>query len=190
MTCVPRTFIACFRSYVWTNFWSHKNHYRLLEAFSNFSKSNNEIKLVFTGYIDRSKSLKLQEYIKHLKINKDKVLHLGYLDKYEYQTISSNSLGLIFPSLLGPDNLPPIDFMSMNKPVALSKHEGHIEQTLNQCYYFNPYSIKEIEEALLWLISKEANYNGQSYKKEFLIDPNRYGQELIKKSIENLIPEI
>lgn len=172
------------------NFWSHKNHYRLIHAFSNFSKRNNGIKLVFTGSIDRIKSLKLEEYIKHLKINKEKVLHLGYLDKSDYQSISSNSLGLIFPSLLGPDNLPPIDFMSMNKPVALSKHEGHIEQTLNQCYYFNPYSIKEIEDALLWLISKEAKYNAQSYKKEFLIDPDRYGQALIKKSIENLIPEI
>ena len=91
---------------------------------------------------------------------------------------------------MGPDNLPPIDFMSMNKPVALSRLEGHIEQTLNQCYYFNPYSIKEIEDALSWLISKEAKNNAQSYKKEFLIDPNRYGQELINKSIENLIPEI
>ena len=116
-------------------------------------------------------------------------MHLGYLDKYEYQTISSNSLSLIFPSLLGPDNLPPIDFMSMNKPVALSRLEGHIEQTLNQCYYFNPYSIKEIEDALSWLISKEAKNNAQSYKR-YSRSEDRYGQELINKSIENLIPEI
>ena len=91
---------------------------------------------------------------------------------------------------MGPDNLPPIDFMSMNKPVAISKHEGHLEQTFNQCYYFNPYSIKEIEDALLWLISEEAKLNALNYKKEFLINPNRYGHELIKKSIENLVPEI
>ena len=172
------------------NFWSHKNHYRLLEAFANFSEKNDDIKLVFTGFINRSKKLKFEEYINHLKIDKEKILHLGYLDKNEYQIIASNSIGLIFPSLLGPDNLPPIDFMSMNKPVAISKHEGHLEQTFNQCYYFNPYSIKEIEDALLWLISEEAKLNALNYKKEFLINPNRYGHELIKKSIENLVPEI
>jgi glycosyltransferase involved in cell wall biosynthesis len=88
-------------------FWPHKRHVLLLEAFKIVCEQNADCKLILTGsdkgnlkhIVQRAKTLGISERIKFM----------GFVDSPKLATLMQNALCLVFPSQLGPSNLPPLE---------------------------------------------------------------------------------
>ena len=51
---------------------------------------------------------------------------------------------MVFPSIVGPNNYPPIEAASLGCPVILSDLPGHREQMGNAALYFEKFSALEL----------------------------------------------
>lgn len=56
---------------------------------------------------------------------------------------------LVFPSLLGPTNMPPLEARVLGCPVLCSDFLGHREQLGDGALYFNPENEDEIVKSML-----------------------------------------
>jgi glycosyltransferase involved in cell wall biosynthesis len=117
-------------------FWSHKNHINLLKAFKLIVNKNNKLKLVLTGSdkgnLDYVKEFILTHNIEH------QVIICGFVELEEVYTFYKNSIALVYPSLLGPTNMPLIEAQRLGVKVVCSNLPGHIEQLGNKAAYFDP----------------------------------------------------
>lgn len=132
-------------------FWAHKNHYHLLNGLRLFREKPPYAahKLVLTGS-DKGN----MAYIKNL-VNtyglKDVVVIPGFVKEEELKWLYKNAVGLVFPSFLGPTNMPLLEALNIGCPIACSNLPGHIELLGDSAVYFDPQKDKEIAEAMISL---------------------------------------
>lgn len=132
------------------NFWFHKNHVRLLDAFKIISESYNDIYLILTG----SKKANSNEVIKKIgKLNlQNKVKILGYLDKKDIPYIYKLSQMLIMPSLFESISIPIYEAFSLKVPVCSSNILGLKDQVGCSGTLFNPYDVNDIAEKIEYVL--------------------------------------
>jgi len=151
-----------------SHFYSHKNHIRLIEAFEQIAKTVPDVHLVLRG--DRQDAYeKSVNRIKRSSVN-DRITILPRLSAPQLQQVYQNAKGLIFPSLYEGGGIPVMEAYNFHLPVACSDLPVFNEFYGSLPKYFNPTSIKDIKQALLWLINFEKN-------KEF----TRKAEEIIAK---------
>ena len=93
-------------------FWSHKNHIRLIRALSLIKERNGvEIPLILVGSPQESFD-KIMNLVKELKLL-NQVLHLGYVTSKEIVALYKKSYALIFPDIMGPTNIPPLEALCL-----------------------------------------------------------------------------
>ena len=134
-------------------FWMHKNHQKLLEAVSKVVKEHPDFLVVFTGHkahcyfhlCDLVESLHLGAHVRFL----------GHVNDDTISWLYRNAQGLIFPSFFGPTNIPPLEALACNLPMAISDLFGAREQMKDAALYFNPLSVDEITSACSSLWSAE-----------------------------------
>lgn len=114
-------------------FWAHKNHIRLLKAMKKLKELG--FKMVFTGSNNLTKK-HIENKIKEYGLEKD-VLLLGFVTREEIMALYKNSWCLAYASLLGPDNIPPLEAMALEVPVICSGIEGMREQLGDCALFFN-----------------------------------------------------
>lgn len=108
-------------------FWPHKNHVTLLRAFALMrSGAGPEPHLVFVGS-DRDNRDYLAAYAEQSGVAR-RVRFAGFVPRAELKALYEAAAGLLFPSLLGPNNLPPQEAAVLGCPMALSDLPGHREQ--------------------------------------------------------------
>jgi glycosyltransferase involved in cell wall biosynthesis len=88
-------------------FWPHKRHVLLLEAFKIVCNQNSDCKLILTGS-DKGNLEHVAQKAKTLGIS-ERIEFMGFVDSTELATLMQNALCLVFPSQLGPSNLPPLE---------------------------------------------------------------------------------
>jgi len=88
-------------------FWPHKRHVLLLEAFKIVCEQNAECKLILTGS-DKGNLEHVVQRAKTLGIS-ERIEFMGFVDSPKLATLMQNALCLVFPSQLGPSNLPPLE---------------------------------------------------------------------------------
>lgn len=127
-------------------YWSHKNHIRLLESFFQFQKKYPDTHLVFCG----SEKNSFHEIIKTIeKLNlQAKVILLGYASNEKMVWLYKHSRGLVFPSFLGPTNIPPLEALYLGIPCACADVYAAQDYTFGKHVYFNPESVEEMTQAL------------------------------------------
>ena len=135
-------------------FWPHKNHIRIIEALRILrDNKNTKVNVVFTG-ADRP----LKKYIIN-EINKrdlnDQIVFAGLVTSQELKYMYTRSRGLIYASLLGPNNIPPYEAVCLDKPVIISDIQGHREQMGNAALFFDPYSAEELADRIYTLLTDE-----------------------------------
>ena len=162
-------------------YWEHKNHKNLIIAFKKFVKFHKNTMLILIGK-------KKYQYKKILKLIKDldifnSVIIIDYVADDEMYSFYNKSLGLIYPSFCGPTNIPPLEAVYCNCPVAVSDVYGMKNQLKTYSYYFNPNSTKEILNSMLYLKRNYKEIKKRNVKK-FI---NKYSQESFNKYFyENL----
>jgi glycosyltransferase involved in cell wall biosynthesis len=127
-------------------FWPHKNHANLIEAFKLSCDTEPDLKLLLVGS-DRGRQAEIQRLVNDLGLNSN-VEFLGTISNLELENLYQTASLMIYPSFFGPDNLPPLEAISFQCPVAASDHSGSREQFKNGIPLFDPTDIAEISQII------------------------------------------
>ena len=162
-------------------YFPHKNHRLILDSLKiiNFNEKK-DVSAIFCGY-DKGYLQKLKEYSKKIKIE-HKVKFLEFIEDEEIPFFYINSIALVMPTLMGPNNIPPWEAFKLKVPVFYSKF-GNIESVLKDAvYYIDQFDPKYLAEGIVKLI------NDETIKKNLI----KKGENLLnnvdkKKDYENLL---
>lgn len=164
-------------------FWAHKNHITLLKAFKLVIIKNNliDLQLVLAGP-DKGNRDYIEQQINELDLKRE-VLILGYVERKLIWELYKRAEMLVFPTLLGPNNLPPLEALSVGCPAVISGIEGHRQQFDDSVLYFDPFNEHELAEQILQLLGN----------KNLKIELLKKGKDLLEKHkpknyLERIIP--
>lgn len=151
-----------------------KNSFRALMAIDNLI-SNGLInhRTIITGDCPNTLKKKLH--------NKEKFEFLSYVSDEELSVLMKKAYCLLYPSLNEGFGYPPLQAMGSGTPVIASSFCSIPEICGNSVLYFNPYSIKEIENRLLQIEDKKIRLSliEMGYER-FTLIANKQDEDLIK----------
>lgn len=142
-------------------FWAHKNHATLLQAI----KELKDIDAVFVGS-DKGNKKYILDLAKKLEIS-DRVHFLGFISRKELIALYKYATAMVYPSLCGPENLPPLEAFALGCPVIASRIPGSIEQLGDAAVLVNGLDKNEIAKAIL-KIKTETDFKQQLVHKGYL----------------------
>ena len=171
-------------------FWYHKNHIRLLKALELVRETYQEvINLVLVGYQEESSII--MDFIKKNNLS-DQITYLEYVSDKEMVALYKKSVALIYPSLFGPTNIPPLEAILLGTPVICSKLFSMPTQIGDAGFFFNPFEIKDIAEKIyrIWTDKDlRSNLIRKGYKKAKNITLERYAkqwEDIIDEALERI----
>jgi glycosyltransferase involved in cell wall biosynthesis len=160
-------------------FWVHKNHLRLIEAFREIVTEFPDLKLVFTGK-KRDEYDVVMGAIRKYGLS-EKVCHLGNVEQDDLQTIYKLATALIMPSLFESVSIPVYEAFQVGTPVAASNILAIPEQVGDAGLLFDPESVASIKQAILRIVEdpQAARLLGEKGRHRMLaMTPERYGSQL------------
>ena len=105
-------------------FWRHKNHTLLVDLMVDAKKSFPNLKLYLTGS-DKGEMLRIRELIA-LSNLEDSIRILGFVDSEILTSLIKGAKALVYPSRLGPTNLPPLEALMLGTPVVVTKTNSNL----------------------------------------------------------------
>lgn len=160
-------------------FWVHKNHLRLIEAFAEVVAEVPDLKLVLTGK-RRDEYDAVMNAVGKFGLS-DKVCHLGYVEQDDLQAIYELATALIMPSLFESVSIPIYEAFQIGTPVMASNILAIPEQVGDAGLLFDPTSVASIKEAILRMTAdpeaaRQLGKRGQD--RMSAMTPERYGAQL------------
>ncbi len=131
-----------------------KNVLGLIKAFSKIYKDLNKPYKLLLGGALRDEGEKLFAFVKENNLQ-DKVIFCGYLKNEILPVLYSGCDAFVYPSLYEGFGLPPLEAMSCKAPVITSSLTSIPEVTADTAILINPYTINELEKALVTLLNDE-----------------------------------
>jgi glycosyltransferase involved in cell wall biosynthesis len=108
-------------------FWPHKNHLVLLQAWKILSEGDlKNFKLVFTGS-DQGNEAYIRRQVAEWGLT-SQVEFRGFVPKQELLQLYVDATMMVYPSLFGPENLPPLEAFALGCPVLAADVPGSEEQ--------------------------------------------------------------
>lgn len=164
-------------------FWPHKNHYNLTLAFHLFLQQQEDFKLVLTG-ADHVNQVYIKELVADLGVSSNVIIP-GFVSNEELKWLYKRAVGTVFPSFLGPTNMPLLEANYFDCNVACSDLKGHREMMGENSIYFNP---KDKHSILASLVELELLHRGNiKIKKQNLTDT--FNAENSLRILENMFIE-
>lgn len=171
--------------------WYHKNHIRLIKALELIRQTHKvKIPLVLVGFPKESYE-RVMNLIEELNMN-DQVFHLGYVPDVEIVALYKKSAALVFSSLFGPTNIPPLEAMVLGTPVLCSNLFSMPEQVGDAGLLFDPFSIEDMREKIyrIWIdenLRQELVKKGyQRVKNLTLENYAKQWQKIIEEALKNI----
>ncbi len=93
-------------------------------------KEGISIELVFTGS-DQGNLTYMLNFIESLKLS-NQIRYLGFVSDEEMVVLYTNAYAMVFPTLLGPTNMPVSEAIACECPVICSDFMGH-QRTGRRC---------------------------------------------------------
>lgn len=140
-------------------FWSHKNHIRILEALDVMRRKYNKRPVVYFIGSDAGNLKFIQQRTKELDLE-EQVVFLGFIKNSELVYIYKHAKGMIYASLMGPNNMPPYEAVYFGCPVIISSISGHHEQMGDAAFFFDPYNADELAEQMFCVLENAEYTNG------------------------------
>jgi glycosyltransferase involved in cell wall biosynthesis len=168
------------------NFWPHKNHAILIKAIKLLvDQSDINVNLILTGS-DRGAYGSLKSLVENLSLD-DHVDFRGFVTTDELHNLYASSSLLVFPTLIGPDNLPPLEALARGCQITVSDIPGAREQFGKFSTYFDPYDVRSVAGAIQEALKKDSSSFSDEEIYSFLDDrnPKKY-VDLVIKEIEKL----
>ncbi len=137
-------------------FWPHKNHARLLEAFARGASP--DVHLVLCG--TASGKLRQRTYSEAMDVARrvgilERTHYLGYVSDEELSALYSLALALVFPTFFGPTNIPVIEAWNFGLPVLTSRIHGIPLHVDDAALLADPRSPEELAEGIEQLCNDE-----------------------------------
>lgn len=152
-------------------FWAHKNHYGLLQAFAIFHQQHLDYKLVLTG-ADKGNLSYVKSIVEQLHLT-EAVIFPGFVSTGTINTFYAQCTSLVMASYFGPTNMPPIEAMQLGCPVICSDISGHHEILEDAALYFDPANTQSIVDAMEQVSQKRVQYvksiKEQNIKSKFTV---------------------
>ena len=101
-------------------FWSHKNHIRILEAMVRLRDEGILYKVVFVGG-DKGNQKHVENFITQNSLAKEVQL-LGFVPAEDMRGLYEGCTAVVMPTYFGPTNLPPLEAWLAGKPLIYSSH--------------------------------------------------------------------
>ncbi|MBE7170973.1 MAG: glycosyltransferase family 4 protein [Williamsia sp.] len=129
-------------------FWVHKNHYNLLQAFKLLlaETKNSKLKLLLCGS-DKGNMTYIKQQITRLGLS-GQISLPGYISDRELFVFYKNARALVMPTFLGPTNMPLLEAAELECPVLCSDLPGHHELMGDTALYFNPACAADISRCM------------------------------------------
>jgi len=163
-------------------FWPHKNHISLIETVKYLHENNYKIHCYFVGS-DKCNMTYVENKINEYDL--EKYVHImGFVDDNMLVYLYKNALALTFVSLLGPNNLPPIEAASLGCPVIVSNIPGHIEQMGDAALAVDATNPIETGNAIIKLLSEP------EFRESLIIKGNAFAEKQRNYSYFNEIKKI
>jgi glycosyltransferase involved in cell wall biosynthesis len=131
-------------------FFRHKNHLRLAEAFALVLKEYPDCQLLLTGK-RRYDFDKVMSRVAELGIQ-NRVKHLGYVDAGVLAAVYSRAKLVVIPTLFESISIPVYEAFRLGVPVCASNVVGLPEQIGDAGVLFDPLSIKDMAEKICSLL--------------------------------------
>jgi glycosyltransferase involved in cell wall biosynthesis len=127
--------------------WPHKNHIRLLEAFSRAQPDlPSDLRLVLTGGTV-GQGVNLSNLVAKMGLE-SKIRHLGYVTPFQLAALYRGAHALIFPSLFEGFGMPVAEAILSGCPVACSNATSLPEVAGDAAFLFDPHSVENIATAI------------------------------------------
>jgi glycosyltransferase involved in cell wall biosynthesis len=148
-------FIVC------NQFWKHKNHIALFEAFAKFALLNLDIDLVCTGSLEDYRHTQhidfLKKILRQYQIT-DRVHILGLIPKLDQISLLKSSIALIQPTLFegGPGGGSVYDAISLGKTCVVSNIPINLEISYDKVHFFDPNDPQELSNLMLTITNQRS----------------------------------
>lgn len=136
-------------------FWAHKNHYNLINAFYSLQSepANKTLKLILCG-ADKGNMKYIKSLIHMLGLS-DYVILPGFISNKDLYALYKNAVALVMPTFLGPTNLPLIEAAQLGCPVICSELDGHKEILHDTALYFDPSNASDIKCCMQKILNED-----------------------------------
>jgi glycosyltransferase involved in cell wall biosynthesis len=131
-------------------FWPHKNHRRLIEAFARVAGNHQDCSLVLTGK-ERGEYRHVLEKVEELGLT-EKVRHVGYVEHAELAALYHGAKVIAIPTLFESISLPVYEAFSLGVPVCASNVAALPEQIGDAGLLFDPFSIEDMADKISRLL--------------------------------------
>ncbi len=127
-------------------FWTHKNHLRLLQAIKKLKDEGLRVELVLCGS-EQNNLDNINSAIDQMGIA-DQVTILGYVKNSEMRYLYEKARALVYPTLLGPTNIPPLEAFFLGCPVLSSDVYAMKEQLQDAALFFDPRDVDSMADSI------------------------------------------
>jgi glycosyltransferase involved in cell wall biosynthesis len=160
-------------------FWPHKNHLRLIEAFAKVSKCFPKCGLVLTGQ-KRLDYAKVMKRARKLDIT-ERIFHVGHVGQTDLAALYNGATIVAVPTLFESISLPIYEAFSLGIAVCASNVVALPEQVGTAGLLFNPFSVEDIAESIIRLLKspdlrRQLIERGQ--RRIAALTPDAYAQSL------------
>jgi glycosyltransferase involved in cell wall biosynthesis len=123
-------------------FFPHKNHMRLIEAFALVERQYPGCRLYLTGQA-RYEHHKVMVRVAELGLA-DRVIHLGYVDTSLLAAVYARATLVVIPTLFESISIPAYEAFRLGVPVCISNVVGLPAQVGDAAVLFDPFSVNDI----------------------------------------------
>lgn len=162
-------------------FWPHKNHACIIKAIRILKDRGINIHFVFCGS-DHGNLNHVKELVQKYGVE-DNIIFAGFVSYPELKYLYTHARAMVFASLMGPNNIPPIEAIYLGCPVIISNIPGHIEQMGETAVYFDGCVPESLADKLEKLSDEEA-------RKEMIAKGDSFREELKRYSYTENMFEI
>lgn len=128
-------------------FWPHKNHVNLLHALAILrDKHGLQLPLVFAGS-EKGNVDYVKEVAERLNLT-HQVFFTGFVTQAELVDLYRGAAMLVYASLCGPENLPPLEAFALDCPVVAAEVPGANEQLGDAAVLFKPTDPADIADKI------------------------------------------
>lgn len=136
-------------------FWPHKNHVTLVRAIAAAAAAGQPVPDLVLAGADKDNAGHVKAVAAALGVGTH-VHFPGFVSRGELKGLYRRAVGLAYPSLLGPNNLPPQEAAVLGCPAILSDLPGHREQLRGGALYVSPLDPGAWNEAMQKLMGDPA----------------------------------
>ena len=127
-------------------FWPHKNHITAVRVLDALRSMRDAPDLVLVG-ADKGTRAHVMKEAEALGVAR-RVHMPGFVDREKLIGMYQHADALLYPSMFGPDNLPPLEAMALGCPVIAARVDGAEEQLGDAAMLVDPLNPRDYAEAV------------------------------------------